>query len=159
MGRSRGGFSTKLHLACDGRGRPLALHVTAGQRNDSRELAAVLVEPVQSRHPELQPREFLHELRTLTLESGMLLIFDEMITGFRIAPGGAQEWFGVRADVATYGKILGGGVPVAAVAGRRDILDGIDGGTWEYGDASFPAAEVTFFAGTFCCNPLAMASA
>jgi len=128
-------------------------------RRHCSDLAAVLVEPVQSRHPELQPREFLQQVRALTERSGTVLIFDEMITGFRIAPGGAQEWFGVRADLATYGKILGGGVPVAAVAGRRDILDGIDGGVWEYGDSSFPGAEVTFFAGTFCCNPLAMASA
>ena len=62
------------------------------------ELAAILVEPVQSRRPDLQPREFLHALREIATESGAALIFDEIVTGFRIAPGGSQEWFSLRAD-------------------------------------------------------------
>ena len=62
------------------------------------EIAAVLVEPVQSRHPELQPRAFLHELRSITAHAGTALIFDEVVTGFRIALGGAQEYYGIRAD-------------------------------------------------------------
>lgn len=77
------------------------------------ELAAVLVEPVQSRRPDLQPKAFLKELRALTQDAGIALIFDEMITGFRIHPGGAQAWFGIQADIATYGKIVGGGLPIA----------------------------------------------
>ena len=81
------------------------------------ELAAVLVEPVQSRRPELQPREFLHELRKVTEETGSALIFDEVVTGFRVQPGGAQAYFGVRADLATYGKVVGGGLPIGIVAG------------------------------------------
>jgi amino acid adenylation domain-containing protein len=128
-------------------------------RREAGSLAAILVEPVQSRHPDLQPGDFLRELRGIADESGALLIFDEMITGFRIHSGGAQAYFDVRADLATYGKVLGGGQPIAAVAGRSGIMDGLDGGQWQYGDSSFPAAETTFVAGTFTGNPLALASA
>ena len=137
-------------------GSPRALELLHAHAN---ELAAVLVEPVQSRHPELQPREFLHELRAWTQAAGVVLIFDEMVTGFRVHPGGAQAWFGVAADLATYGKIAGGGLPIGIVAGRAPFMDGIDGGLWEYGDASYPRAETTYFGGTFCQHPLAMASA
>jgi amino acid adenylation domain-containing protein len=128
-------------------------------REQAASLAAVLVEPIQSRHPELQPAPFLYELRRLTRDAGIVLIFDEMITGFRTHPGGAQAWFELKADLATYGKVLGGGQPIAAVAGRRELLDGIDGGSWRFGDDSYPEAETTFFAGTFSGNPLALASA
>lgn len=120
------------------------------------EIAAVVVEPVQSRRPELQPREFLHALRKITEEGGALLVFDEMITGFRIHPGGAQAWFGVRADIATYGKVLAGGFPIGVVAGAARYMDAIDGGMWNYGDASYPLADRTIFGGTFCQHPLAM---
>jgi natural product biosynthesis luciferase-like monooxygenase protein/amino acid adenylation domain-containing protein len=137
-------------------GSPRALELLHAHAN---ELAAVLVEPVQSRHPELQPREFLHELRAWTQSAGVVLIFDEMVTGFRVHPGGAQAWFGIEADLATYGKIAGGGLPIGIVAGRAPFMDGIDGGLWEYGDASYPRAETTYFGGTFCQHPLAMASA
>ncbi len=137
-------------------GSPRALELLHAHAN---ELAAVLVEPVQSRHPELQPREFLHELRAWTQAAGVVLIFDEMVTGFRVHPGGAQAWFGVAADLATYGKIAGGGLPIGIVAGRAPFMDGIDGGLWEYGDTSYPRAETTYFGGTFCQHPLAMASA
>jgi acyl transferase domain-containing protein len=123
------------------------------------ELAAILVEPVQSRRPDLQPREFLQALRRLTERSGAVLIFDEVITGFRTHPGGAQAWFGVRADLATYGKVIGGGLPVGVVAGKAAYLDAIDGGAWSYGDDSSPPAGKTFFAGTFCKHPLTMAAA
>jgi amino acid adenylation domain-containing protein len=123
------------------------------------EIAAVLVEPVQSRHPDLQPREFLQELRVLTERLGIALIFDEVITGFRIRLGGAQEYFGVKADLATYGKILGGGLPIGAIAGKRAFMDALDGGMWQYGDASVPEVGVTYFAGTFVRHPLALAAA
>lgn len=123
------------------------------------ELAAVLVEPVQSRHPDLQPREFLRELRKMTEKSGTALIFDEVITGFRVHPGGAQAWFGIAADLATYGKVLGGGMPLGVVAGKRAFMDALDGGAWQFGDDSFPEIGVTFFAGTFVRHPLAMAAA
>ena len=128
-------------------------------RDHASSLAAVLVEPVQSRQPELQPREFLHELRSITAGSGTVLIFDEVITGLRMGPGGAQELFGVEADVATYGKVLGGGMPIGAVAGKARFMDTFDGGMWQYGDDSFPEAGVTFFAGTFVRHPMAIAGA
>ena len=128
-------------------------------RQESGEIAAVLVEPVQSRRPEFQPREFLHELRALTEEKEIVLVFDEIITGFRTCPGGAQEYFGVKADLATYGKIIGGGMPIGVVAGRAKYMDTFDGGGWRYGDASKPEAGVTFFAGTFVRHPMAIAAA
>jgi len=87
------------------------------------------------------------------------LIFDEVITGFRVAPGGAQEYFGVRADLATYGKVAGGGLPIGVLAGKAKFMDALDGGQWRYGDDSFPEVGVTFFAGTFVRHPLAMAAA
>ncbi len=127
-------------------------------RNRAHELAAVLVEPVQSRRPDLQPHEFLHQLREVTSEAGIALIFDETITGFRVHPGGAQAWFGVRADIATYGKVVGGGMPIGLVTGRAEYMDCIDGGPWQFGDASHPRAETTFFAGTFMKHPLTMAA-
>ena len=123
------------------------------------QLAAVLVEPVQSRRPDLQPREFLHEVRRLTQASGTALVFDEIVTGFRAHTGGAQAIFGVRADMATYGKVIGGGLPIGLVTGRREYMDALDGGAWQYGDASLPEVGVTFFAGTFVRHPLALAAA
>ncbi|HET6546396.1 MAG TPA: aminotransferase class III-fold pyridoxal phosphate-dependent enzyme [Rhodanobacteraceae bacterium] len=123
------------------------------------ELAAVLVEPVQSRRPEFQPREFLQELRKITADSETALVFDEVVTGFRVHPGGAQAVFGVRADIATYGKVIGGGLPIGMVAGSAKYLDALDGGGWQFGDDSGPEAGVTFFAGTFVRHPLALAAA
>lgn len=125
----------------------------------AQDLGAVLVEPVQSRRPDLQPRDFLHKVREVTRKSGTALIFDEVITGFRSHPGGAQALFGVRADLATYGKVIGGGMPIGAIAGKSLFMDAFDGGMWHYGDDSFPEAGVTFFAGTFVRHPLAMAAA
>lgn len=137
-------------------GTPESLEII---RKHAHELAAVLVEPVQSRRPGFQPREFLHELRQITQESGTVLIFDEMITGFRIHPGGAQAWFGVQADLVTYGKIPGGGLPIGIVSGKAQFMDAVDGGAWNFGDDSHPAKDMTFFAGTFCKHPLTMAAA
>ena len=98
------------------------------------DLAAVLVEPVQSRRPDIQPRAFLQELREITARSNTALIFDDMVTGFRIHPGGTQAHFGIEADIATYGKLLGGGMPVGVIACKAEYLDAIDGGTWSFGD-------------------------
>jgi glutamate-1-semialdehyde aminotransferase len=128
-------------------------------RERAEELAAVLVEPVQSRRPDFQPREFLHEVRKITQASGTALIFDEVITGFRAAPGGAQEHYGIKADLATYGKVVGAGMPIGVVAGRNPWMDALDGGPWQFGDASVPTAGVTYFAGTFVRHPLALAAA
>lgn len=123
------------------------------------EIAAVLVEPVQSRAPGLQPKEFMHALRRITREGGAALIFDEVVTGFRCHPGGAQAYFGVEADMATYGKVIGGGIPIGVLAGKRTYMDALDGGAWNYGDDSFPEVGVTFFAGTFVRHPLAIRAA
>jgi len=128
-------------------------------RKGANSLAAVLVEPVQSRNPENQPRDFLHELRRITHDSGTALIFDETVTGFRCHPGGAQAWFGVDADICTYGKVIGGGMPIGVIAGRSKWMDPLDGGEWHFGDDSFPATGVTYFAGTFVRHPLAMMAA
>ncbi|MGV0760612.1 aminotransferase class III-fold pyridoxal phosphate-dependent enzyme [Tistrella mobilis] len=122
-------------------------------------VAAVLVEPVQSRAPSLRPGPFLAELRRITAAHDIVLIFDEVIAGFRCAPGGAQAWFGVRADMCTYGKVVGGGMPIGVVAGSADCMDGLDGGWWQYGDASQPTVPTIFFAGTFSKHPLTMAAA
>ena len=122
------------------------------------ELAAVLVEPVQSRRPEFQPISFLKELREITAKSGVALIFDEVISGFRMHPGGVQALFNIKADIATYGKVFGGGLPVGAITGKRKFMDAIDGGSWQYGDDSIPEIGVTYFAGTFVRQPLALAS-
>jgi glutamate-1-semialdehyde aminotransferase/acyl carrier protein len=120
------------------------------------ELAAVLLEPLPSRRPDLQPKAFLHELRRITKQFGITLIFDEVVTGFRLHPGGAQALYDVRADLVTYGKAIGGGLPVSIVAGKAEYLDTVDGGDWNYGDASYPRAEMTLVTGTFFRHPVLM---
>jgi glutamate-1-semialdehyde aminotransferase/acyl carrier protein len=127
-------------------------------RSRADEIAAVLVEPVQSRAPHIQPAEFLQSLRQITEQSGSALIFDEVVTGFRVAPGGAQEYFGIEADIATYGKVPGGGLSIGIAAGKREFMDALDGGGWEYGDASIPEVGVTYFAGTFVRHPVHLAA-
>jgi glutamate-1-semialdehyde aminotransferase/acyl carrier protein len=127
-------------------------------RQNAKDLAAVLVEPVQSRHPHLQPREFLQEIRKITQESGAALIFDEVVTGFRVHLGGCQALFGIRADLATYGKVVAGGMPIGILAGKAAFMDALDGGAWRYGDDSYPEVGVTFFAGTFVRHPLTLAA-
>ncbi|PNS08133.1 type I polyketide synthase [Solilutibacter silvestris] len=128
-------------------------------REHASELAAVLVEPVQSRRPDFQPVEFLKELRAITDAAGALLVFDEVVTGFRAHPAGTQGLFGIRADLATYGKVVGGGFPIGVIAGKRDYMDALDGGDWQFGDDSVPSVGVTYFAGTFVRHPLALAAA
>ncbi len=123
------------------------------------EIAAVLVEPIQSRRPEFVPIEFLKQLRTITANAGIALIFDEVITGFRMHPGGAQALFGIKADLASYGKVIGAGLPIGVIAGSSHYMDALDGGNWEYGDSSYPEIGVTYFAGTFVRHPLALVSA
>ncbi len=120
------------------------------------ELAAVLIEPIQSRTPELQPTEFVQQVRTITREAGVPMIFDEIITGFRLHNKGAQAWYDVEADICCYGKVVGGGMPIGIIAGKSEYMDALDGGMWQYGDDSFPEAGVTYFAGTFIRHPLAL---
>ena len=137
-------------------GTPESLQII---RERAHELAAVLIEPVQSRRCDFQPIEFLREVRAITAEAGALCIFDEIVTGFRAHPGGTQALFGIKADIATYGKVVGGGYPIGVIAGKREFMDALDGGAWHYGDDSVPTVGVTYFAGTFVRHPLALAAA
>jgi glutamate-1-semialdehyde aminotransferase len=123
------------------------------------QIAAVLVEPVQGRQPWLQPAAFLAELRRITAEHGTALIFDEVMLGFRIHQGGCQAHFGIRADLATYGKIIGGGMPIGVVAGCARFLDAIDGGAWDDAGDALPDVEKIWYSGTFTKNPLTVACA
>lgn len=137
-------------------GARAALEAIEGQAD---ELAAVLVEPVQSRNPALQPRAFLHELRELTRRLGIPLVFDEVITGFRVHPRGAAGVFGVEPDISAYGKALGGGLPISVVAGRAEYLDWIDGGADLLSSPDEPDAATTYVGSTFELHPFALAAA
>ena len=137
-------------------GTPESLEII---RQRCHEAAAVLVEPVQSRRMEYRPVDFLREVREITKQHGAALIFDEVITGFRTHPGGAQALFGIKADIATYGKVIGGGMPIGAMMGSSHWMDALDGGQWQFGDDSVPEAGVTYFAGTFVRHPLTLAAA
>jgi len=128
-------------------------------RTNAEEVAAVIIEPVQSRHPELRPVEFVRELRQIANEREFALVFDEVVTGFRVHPGGIQAVWGIRGDMATYGKVLGGGMPIGVLAGDSRFMDALDGGRWNYGDDSAPMVAPTFFAGTFVRHPLVLAAA
>lgn len=111
------------------------------------DIAAVMVEPVCGNAGFIaSDKSFLQGLRQLTQQYGALLIFDEVMSGFRVAYGGAQEHYGVTPDLTTMGKVIGGGLPVGAFGGRRDIMEMIA-----------PAGPV-YQAGTLSGNPLAMAS-
>ena len=113
----------------------------------SGEIAAIIIEPVAGNMGCISPAPgFLESLRSICTEHGIMLIFDEVMTGFRIAPGGAQEYFGVTADIVCFGKIIGGGLPVGAFAARSEIMNYLA-----------PAGPV-YQAGTLSGNPLAMAA-
>ncbi|MGX1788605.1 amino acid adenylation domain-containing protein [Bosea sp. NPDC055332] len=127
-------------------------------REHAHELAAVLVEPVQSRRPGYLPVAFLKELRAITEKAGAALVLDEVVTGFRVHPAGVQALLGIKPDLATYGKVVGGGLPVGLLAGTPRFMDALDGGAWRFGDDSVPEVGVTFFAGTFVRHPLALAA-
>jgi amino acid adenylation domain-containing protein len=122
------------------------------------DIAAVLIEPVQSRHPNLRPKEFVQQLRELTAANESALIVDEVVTGFRVHPAGMQGYWGIKGDMATYGKVVGGGLPVGVLAGSAEYMDALDGGQWQFGDASVPEVPPTFFAGTFVRHPLVLAA-
>lgn len=109
------------------------------------DIAAIIVEPVAGNMGCVPPQPgFLEKLRIICDRYGIILIFDEVMTGFRLAPGGAQERLGVRADLVTFGKVIGGGLPVGAFGGHRDIMSAIA-----------PLGKV-YQAGTLSGNPLAM---
>jgi glutamate-1-semialdehyde 2,1-aminomutase len=132
-----------------------------------RDIACVLVNPLQALHPNANApgdsalvdsarsahfdraayADWLRRLRAVCTERGIPLVFDEVFTGFRLAPGGAQEYFGVRADMVTYGKTLGGGLPVGAVCGRKDLMK-------RYREDR--PTDVCFARGTFNSHPYVM---
>lgn len=122
------------------------------------DIAGVLFEPVQSRHPNLRPKEFVQQLREITAANESALIFDEVVTGFRVHPAGMQGYWGIKGDMATYGKVVGGGLPVGVLAGTTQYMDALDGGQWQFGDNSVPEVPPTFFAGTFVRHPVVLAA-
>ncbi|OJY79145.1 MAG: non-ribosomal peptide synthetase [Rhizobium sp. 60-20] len=128
-------------------------------RANASDIAAVIIEPIQSRHPELQPRQFVQELRDIATQSEFALVFDEVVTGFRVDPGGMQAIWGIKGDMATYGKVVAGGMPIGVLVGSPRFMDALDGGLWTYGDNSVPMTAPTFFAGTFVRHPLTLAAA
>lgn len=120
----------------------------------SNEIAAILVEPVRSREPSAYSKEFLQLLREACNKFNAILIFDEVITGFRCGVSGAKGLFEIIPDMVIYGKVLASGLPVGVVGGSYQHMAGVDGGTWSYGDNSYPRESTTFFGGTFNKNPL-----
>ena len=118
------------------------------------EIAAAIIEPTGANGGKLPINpEFLHALRRLTAEHGVLLIFDEVVNGFRVAPGGAQEAYRIRPDLTTLAKILAGGLPGGAVTGRKDILDLLD-----FQVTKGKGLEKINHPGTFNANPLSAAA-
>lgn len=121
--------------------------LTATMERLGREVAAIIVEPVAGNMGVVPPQpDFLPGMRRLCDNYGSLLIFDEVITGFRLAPGGGQELYGVMPDLTCLGKIIGGGLPVGAFGGRREIMERLA-----------PAGDI-YQAGTLSGNPLAMSA-
>lgn len=121
-----------------------AFEIIERNKND---LAMVIIEPSQGSNPRDDMKEFLTRLKNVTSNHGIVLCFDEIITGFRIGYGGCQEYYNIEADLVTYGKTIGGGLPMGVVAGRREVMSIISGDS-----KSLPV----FMGGTFSANPLAM---
>lgn len=114
-------------------------------REQKDDIAAVLIEPSQGSNPRSDMKDFLQKLRETTKESNILLCFDEIITGFRISLGGAQEYYGIDIDMATYAKSVGGGFPFGIVAGKSEIMKSIE-------------EKPVFMGGTFSANPISITS-
>ncbi len=106
-------------------------------------IAAVIIEPIQGSNPRDDIKNFLDNLRTITEQNNILLIFDEMISGFRVNLAGAKKIFNIEPDLSTYGKIVGGGLGIGVLAGKRDYMQEIDN-------------KKVFMGGTFSANPLTM---
>ena len=122
-------------------------NVKALFESNKNEIAAIIVEPVAGNMGCIPPKSgFLEDLRTICSENGTLLIFDEVMTGFRLAKGGVQELYGIKADIVCFGKVIGGGLPVGAFAAREEIMNYLA-----------PLGPV-YQAGTLSGNPLAMAA-
>lgn len=121
---------------------------------NDKDIAALILEPTGGSMGMMPlTQQFVHDLRDVTDENGVLLIFDEVVTGFRVSPGGAQEWLGIRPDLTTLAKILAGGLPGGAVVGRADILDRLD-----FQAAADKGFEKVHHPGTFNANPLSSAA-
>lgn len=109
------------------------------------DIACIILEPIMGNVGCIPPREgFLKFLREITLENNIILIFDEVITGFRLSKGGAQEYFGITPDLVTFGKILGGGFPIGAIAGKKEYME------------QFAPNGPVYQAGTFSGNPMSI---
>ncbi len=120
-------------------------------RKNRSELAMIMIEPSQGSNPRDDVVQFLRDLRKVTEETDILLCFDEIITGGRLALGGAQELYGIHADLATYGKVLGGGLPIGIVGGREEVMRVIRPSAAEN-------RTPVFLGGTFSANPLSVAA-
>jgi glutamate-1-semialdehyde 2,1-aminomutase len=118
-------------------------------RRKASDIALVIIEPSQGSNPRADVGGFLTSLRKVTSEKDVLLCFDEVITGFRVSLGGAMEHYNIFPDLCTYGKAVGGGLPVGIVTGKKEILDYVSNGK---------EIMPTFFGGTFSANPLSMAT-
>lgn len=111
------------------------------------EVAAIIMEPIMANSSVIPPSpDYLKSVKEIAAQNDALLIFDEVVTGFRVAPGGAQELYGVTADISTWGKAMGGGVPISAVSGKKEYMDLIGPGKVSYG-------------GTYFANSLTLAGA
>jgi glutamate-1-semialdehyde 2,1-aminomutase len=120
------------------------------ERLKNKEVASIAIEPVLGAGGGIPAeKDFLKGLRELCNERGILLIFDEVITGFRLAPGGGQQYYGVTPDITVFGKILGGGFPIGAFCGRREIMERIDA-------LVYRRPYYSFHGGTFAANPISM---
>ncbi|HVP40794.1 MAG TPA: aminotransferase class III-fold pyridoxal phosphate-dependent enzyme, partial [Candidatus Krumholzibacteriaceae bacterium] len=123
---------------------------TTRRKTKNEEIAAFIIEPVLGSGGGIPAeKEFLQELRELSREKDALLVFDEVITGFRLSPGGAQKFYGVIPNLTILGKILGGGFPVGAVVGKREIMERLDATVYE-------RPQLCFHGGTFSANPITM---
>jgi glutamate-1-semialdehyde 2,1-aminomutase len=120
------------------------------ERLKNEKVASIVIEPILGAGGGVvAEREFLKGLREFCDEKGILLIFDEVITGFRLAPSGAQKYYGVTADIIVFGKILGGGFPIGAFCGKREIMERLDMRIYE-------RPQYAFHGGTFTANPITM---
>tara|TARA_R100000329_G_scaffold50750_1_gene46881 strand:- start:3394 stop:4503 length:1110 start_codon:yes stop_codon:yes gene_type:complete len=152
IGRFHGGWHGGLDGCIEGDGVPSetnSLFKILPYNDDkcfdmlTEDMAAVIIEPSQGSNPRTDVGEFLHELRKRCDELDIVLIFDEVMSGFRIARGGGQELFQIQPDLITYGKVLGGGFPIGCLGGKTEIMN----------------TDNVFFGGTFSANPLSMYSA
>jgi len=152
IGRFHGGWHGGLDGFIDSKGVPDVINnlIKILPYNDDRcfdqitsDFAAVIIEPVQGSNPREDIGPFLTKLREVCIDKGVLLIFDEVMTGFRLGINGGSGVFNVEPDIVTYGKVLGGGFPIGSVGGKEDIMK----------------TKNVFYGGTFSANPLSMYSA